>query len=92
MSTVRPEWPDLSARITNSRHTEESREIEETIHLSNDRIGFYRRIALWHPVDTIRIETLLLGAGLQWIEQACTTYCSSPVVATSFVDVAQADI
>jgi hypothetical protein len=76
MSTVRPEWPDLSARITNSRHTEESREIEETIHL----------------VDTIRIETLLLGAGLQWIEQACTTYCSSPVVATSFVDVAQADI
>jgi hypothetical protein len=92
MSTIRPEWPDLSARITSSRHTEESREIETTLQLSNDRTGFYRRIALWHPVDTVRIETLLLDSGLRWTECASATYFPSPAVATSFVDIAQADL
>lgn len=84
--------PQLAIRLANTRLTEESREIEKTIQLSNDRTGFYRRIALWRLVDAVCIEALIFRHELQWMQRSTLEYYSSSSIATSFVDIAKADI
>lgn len=79
--------PELAVRVANSRITEESRETEKTIELSNDRTGFYRRIALWRLVDAVRVEALIFSGGLQWVSRSALEYHSSSSIATSFVDI-----
>jgi hypothetical protein len=92
MAAVRTALPELAVRLANTRLTEESREIEKTIQLSNDRTGFYRRIALWRLVDAVSIEALMFRDGLQWMQRSTLKYYSSSSIATTFVDIARADI
>lgn len=79
--------PELAVRLANTRLTEESREIEKTVQLSNDRTGFYRRIALWRLVDAVSVEALVFPGGLQWTRRSTLKYYSSSSIATSFVDI-----
>jgi hypothetical protein len=79
--------PELAVRIANSRITEESRETEKTIQLSNDRTGYYRRIALWRLVDAVCVEALIFHDGLHWVRRSTVEYYSSSSIATSFVDI-----
>jgi hypothetical protein len=87
MNTVGVALPELAVRLANTRLTEESREIEKTIQLSNDRTGFYRRIALWRRVDAVHIDALVVPDGLRWLRRSMVEYYSSSSVATSFVDI-----
>jgi hypothetical protein len=79
--------PELGVRVANSHITEESRETEKTITLSNDRTGFYRRIALWRLVDAVCVETLIFSDELKWVRRSALEYHSSSSIATSFVDI-----
>jgi hypothetical protein len=91
-AAMRNALPELALRLAKTRLTEESREIEQSIQLSNDRTGFYRRVALWRLVDAVCIEALTFRDGLQWMERSTLKYYSSSSIATSFVDIARADI
>jgi hypothetical protein len=87
MTKVGVIFPELAVRLANIHLTEESREVEKTIQLSNDRTGFYRRIALWRLVDAVCVDALIIPDGPQWIRRSTLKYHSSSSVATSFVDI-----
>ncbi|MFQ6397673.1 hypothetical protein ACLMAJ_30045 [Nocardia sp. KC 131] len=85
--------PELTRKLGSATSLEQSREVETTIQLSNDRTGYYRRIAIWHVVDYVRIEALAAGnSGLGWAPRTAMRYSGSEQVATSYVDIAKADL
>ncbi|MFG3615560.1 hypothetical protein [Nocardia sp. NPDC047654] len=85
--------PELTRKLGSATRLEQSREVETTIQLSNNRTGYYRRIAVWHLIDDVRIEALaVVHNGLGWAPRTAVRYSSSDRVATSYVDVAKADL
>jgi hypothetical protein len=85
--------PELTRKLGSATRLEQSREVETTIQLSNNRTGYYRRIAIWHLIDDVRIEALaVVHNGLGWVPRTAVRYSSSDRVATSYVDVAKADL
>lgn len=85
--------PELTRKLGSATRLEQSREVETTIQLSNDRTGYYRRIAIWHLVDVVRIEALAARySGLGWAPRTAVRYNDSERVATSYVDIAKADL
>ncbi|MFE5284011.1 hypothetical protein ACFRAQ_03435 [Nocardia sp. NPDC056611] len=85
--------PELTRKLGSATSLEHSREVETTIQLSNDRTGYYRRMAIWHLVDDVRIEALTAGSsGLEWAPRTAVRYSASERVATSYVDIAKADL
>ncbi|MER7450875.1 hypothetical protein [Nocardia beijingensis] len=85
--------PELTHKLGTATKLEQSREVERTIQLSNNRTGYYRRIAIWHLINDVRIEALtVIHNGLGWAPRTTVRYSGSEQVATSYVDIAKADL
>ena len=74
------------------KQTQSEIEVEKSIQLSNDRTGYYRKVALWRLADVVSVDAFVRENELGWIERSKLEFFSSPSVATSFVDIARNDI
>lgn len=85
-------FPGLRSHLAETLRAEESQEIEKSVQLSNDRVGYYRRIALWRLVNVVHVDALTIGAELHWTQRSSLEYGTSSSVATSFVDLPRRDV
>ena len=85
--------PELTRKLGDTTRLELGREVETSIQLSNNRTGYYRRVAVWHLVEDVQVEALTANySGLAWAPRASVCYRGSERAATSFADIAKADL
>lgn len=78
----------LSGRLSQTVTLSEQREVTETLTLENHQAGHYRRVAVWHVEDEIRVEVLgATGDRLFWKTRAVATFTSSKVPVLTSVDI-----
>lgn len=78
----------LSGRLSQVVTLSEQREVTETLTLENQQTGHYRRVAVWHVEDEIRVDVLgMTEDRLLWKTRAVATFTSSQSPVLTSVDI-----
>lgn len=78
----------LSGHLSQTVTLGEQREVTETLSLENYQSGHYRRVAVWHVEDEIRVEALdATGDRLFWKTRAIATFTSSKVPVLTSIEI-----